>query len=46
MMSDFFIYAVLIFIILYVAVVLFFYLTEKYNPKVFDDIINCKWDRD
>ena len=38
-MSDFFIYAVVIFIVLYVAVVLFFYLTEKYNPKVLEDIL-------
>lgn len=35
MMSDFFIYAVLIFIVLYVAVVLFFLFNRKIQSKSF-----------
>jgi hypothetical protein len=45
-MFEFFIYFLLAFAILYVGCLVFLYFTQKFNPKVFDDIINCKWDRD
>jgi hypothetical protein len=45
-MFDFFIIFLLILAFLYVGSLIFFYFMKKFKPKVFDDIINCKWDRD
>lgn len=46
MMFDLFINFLLILAFLYVGSLIFFYFMKKFKPKVFDDIINCKWDRD
>jgi len=45
-MFDFFIIFLLILAFLYVGSLIFFSFMKKFKPKVFDDIINCKWDRD
>ncbi len=45
-MFEFFISFLLILAGLYVGSLIFLYFMQKFKPKVFDDIINCKWDRD
>jgi len=45
-MFDLFINFLLILAFLYVGSLIFFYFMKKFKPKVFDDIINFKWDID